>query len=67
VWTVEVRTGHLESCRVIVHLFQEILDEVRVVIELVAANALDVLLTIAFAVEDKLAKVLRECKCCIVT
>ena len=61
-WAVEVRAGHLESRCVVVHLLQKILDEIGMVIELVAADALDVLVTVPFAVKDQLPEILGECE-----
>lgn len=42
---------HLKVLGVFIHLLEEVLDEVRVVVKLKAPDLIDVLLCIAFALE----------------
>lgn len=57
-WAVKEAVHELERGCVVVHLLQEILDKVRVVVELVRADTLHILLVIALFLENKAAKVL---------
>ena len=57
-WAVEEAVHELERCCVVVHLLQEILDEVGVIVELVRADALHILLVIALFLKNEAAKVL---------
>jgi len=66
VWTVEVSVLHLQRLSVFVHLFEEILNEVRVVVELETTYLVDVLVSVPPLGEDKFAEVLSQRESCVV-
>ena len=66
-WAIEEAIHELERSGVVIHLFQKVFHEVRVVIELVRSDALHVFLIVALLFEDYSAKVLCEHESCIVT
>ena len=57
-WAVKEAVHELERGCIVVHLLQEILDEVRVIVELVRADTLHILLVIALFLKNEAAKVL---------
>ena len=61
-WAVEEAVHEFERGRVVVHLFEEVLDVVGVVVELVGANALHILLVIPLLVKKEATKILGEDK-----
>ena len=63
---MSVAVQKLELRCIIVHLFQEVLDVVRMVIELVRADALLVFLVVAAPLVDEATEVLGEDEGCIV-
>ena len=63
---VKVAICELQRGRVVIHLLQEILDEVRVVVELVGANVLLVSLVVATLLVNETAKILCQHEGCIV-
>lgn len=64
---IEVSCLHLQRLSVFVHLFEEILNEVRVVVELETAYFVDVFVSVTPLGEDKFAEVLGQSEGCIVT
>lgn len=55
-WTVEESVLKLQRRRMIIHLFQKILDEVSVVVELIRPYSLHVALVVPFFLEDEFSK-----------
>ena len=58
-WAIEEAIHELERSSVVIHLFKKVLDEVRVVVELVRAYSLHIFLVVALLFEEDAAEILR--------
>lgn len=65
-WAVKEGVHKFQRHGVVVHLFQKVLDEVWVVVELVGADTLHVLLVVALFFEEQPSEVLCQDEGCIV-
>ena len=62
-----MRTLQFHGRRVLVHYMKKVLDEVRMVVELIALNPCDVLVSVVALGEDQLAEELGEGERCVIT
>jgi len=63
---IKERVREFKQHCILIHLFQKVLDEVRVVVELVRADSLHVALIIALPLEEQLTKVFGKDECCVI-
>ena len=65
--TVEICVLHFKIESILIHLLEEVFDEIRVIIKLEAPNLINVLIRISFLREQVLSKILRQCECSVIT